>query len=157
VSWLQAIACSQDTTPAYTHLTTNLQETKNETTNVVINIIVSELLMMGIVVPETCWACKKYKKIISGIYLVFILQFWQGVNVDVAWSNYGLLSAQFIASNGRMTVKTRVKTSAEGRDFGLSKITYWGLLGGGVAVPGSKFESRIFRTWNPDGGGGGWF
>jgi hypothetical protein len=33
-----------------------------------------ELLMMGIVVPETCWAYKKYNKIISGIYLVFILQ-----------------------------------------------------------------------------------
>jgi len=32
--------------------------------------------MMGIVVPETYWAYKKYIKIISGIYLVFILQFW---------------------------------------------------------------------------------
>ena len=26
-----------------------------------------ELLMMGILVPETCWAYKKYNKIISGI------------------------------------------------------------------------------------------
>jgi len=26
-----------------------------------------ELLMMGIVVPETCWAYKKYNKIISGM------------------------------------------------------------------------------------------
>ena len=26
-----------------------------------------ELLMMGIVMPETCWAYKKYNKIISGI------------------------------------------------------------------------------------------
>jgi len=25
-----------------------------------------ELLMMGLVVPETCWAYKKYNKIISG-------------------------------------------------------------------------------------------
>jgi len=33
-----------------------------------------ELLMMGIIVPETCWAYKKYNKIISGIKLVFILQ-----------------------------------------------------------------------------------
>ena len=33
-----------------------------------------ELLMMGIVVPETCWAWKKYNKVISGIYFVFILQ-----------------------------------------------------------------------------------
>jgi len=30
--------------------------------------------MIGIIVPETCWAHKKYNKIISGIYLVFILQ-----------------------------------------------------------------------------------
>jgi len=30
--------------------------------------------MMGIVVPETCWAYKKCNKVISGIELVFILQ-----------------------------------------------------------------------------------
>jgi len=30
--------------------------------------------MMGIVVSETCWAYKKYNKISSGIYLVFVLQ-----------------------------------------------------------------------------------
>ena len=30
--------------------------------------------MMGIVVPEKCWAYKKCNKTISGIYLVFILQ-----------------------------------------------------------------------------------
>jgi len=30
--------------------------------------------MMCIVVPETCWAYKKYNKIISGIQYVFILQ-----------------------------------------------------------------------------------
>jgi len=28
--------------------------------------------MMGIVMAETCWAYKKYNKIISGIYLVFL-------------------------------------------------------------------------------------
>jgi len=30
--------------------------------------------MMGIVVPETCWAYKKYNKIISSIWLVIVLQ-----------------------------------------------------------------------------------
>jgi len=30
--------------------------------------------MMGIIMPETCWAYKKYNEVISGIYLVFILQ-----------------------------------------------------------------------------------
>ena len=34
------IACGPDTTPAYPHLTSNLQQPKNETTNVVINITV---------------------------------------------------------------------------------------------------------------------
>ena len=33
-----------------------------------------ELLMMGIEMPETCWAYTKYNKIISSIYLVLILQ-----------------------------------------------------------------------------------
>jgi len=35
------ISGSPDTTPAYPHLTSNLQQTKNETTIVVINIIVA--------------------------------------------------------------------------------------------------------------------
>jgi len=38
-SSVRVAACSPDTTPAYPHLTSNLQQTKNETTNVVINII----------------------------------------------------------------------------------------------------------------------
>jgi len=36
----RAVNCSPDTTPAYPHLNSNLQQTKNEKTNVVINIIV---------------------------------------------------------------------------------------------------------------------
>jgi len=36
--------------------------------------------MMGIVVPETYWAYKKYNKTISGIYLVFILQPAEALN-----------------------------------------------------------------------------
>jgi len=35
--------------------------------------------MMGIVMPETCWAYKKYNKIISGIYLVF----YSSVKTDI--------------------------------------------------------------------------
>jgi len=38
--------------------------------------------MMGIVVPETCWAFKKYNKIISGFWLVFILQLSQWCTVQ---------------------------------------------------------------------------
>ena len=36
-----AIACSPDTAPAYPHLNSNLQQTKNETTNVINIIVVS--------------------------------------------------------------------------------------------------------------------
>jgi len=66
-----AIACSQDTTPAYVRLTSNLQQRKKETTSVVIS---RELLVMSIVVPETCLAYKKCNKIISSIYLALFLQ-----------------------------------------------------------------------------------
>ena len=38
--------------------------------------------MMGIVVPETCWACKKYNKIVSSIQLVLILQLSQWCTVQ---------------------------------------------------------------------------
>ena len=38
--------------------------------------------MMGIVEPETCWAHKKYNKIMNGIQLVFILQLSQRFTVQ---------------------------------------------------------------------------
>jgi len=41
-----------------------------------------ERLMMGIVVPETCWAYKQYNKIVRGIQLVFILQVSQWCTVQ---------------------------------------------------------------------------
>jgi len=47
-----------------------------------------ELLMLGILVPETCWAYKKYNKIISGMYLAFILQLSQWCTVQQT-SHYG--------------------------------------------------------------------
>ena len=37
----RALPCRPDTTPAYPHLTSNVQQPKNETTNVVMNIIVA--------------------------------------------------------------------------------------------------------------------
>ena len=49
-----ASAYSPDTTQAEPHLTSNTQQTKNETTNVVIEQHSRKLLMMDIVMPETC-------------------------------------------------------------------------------------------------------
>ena len=54
-----ASACSLDTTQAQPHLTSNIQQTKNKTTNVVIQQHSRKLLMMDIVMSETCWVYKK--------------------------------------------------------------------------------------------------
>ena len=62
-----ASACSPDTTPAEPHLNSNTQQTKNETTNVVIQQHSRKLLMMDILMPETCWVYKKENKIASDI------------------------------------------------------------------------------------------
>ena len=47
-------AGSPDTTPAEPHPTSNTQQTKNETANEAIQQLSRKLLMMGIVMPETC-------------------------------------------------------------------------------------------------------
>ena len=49
----------------------NTHRTKNSMTNVVIQQNSRKLLMMDILMPETCWARKKWNKISSGIKLVF--------------------------------------------------------------------------------------
>ena len=49
-----ASAGNPDTTPAEPHPTSNTQQTKNETADVVIQHYNRKILMMGIVMPETC-------------------------------------------------------------------------------------------------------
>jgi len=61
--------------------------------------------MMGIVVPETGWAYKKYKKIISCIYLVFILQLSQWCMVQQTSSYYHSLLTEHIYGNWRRNDK----------------------------------------------------
>jgi len=46
--------------------------------------------MMGIGVPETCWAYKKYNKIISSIYLVFVIQLSQWCKVQHTYNIFGV-------------------------------------------------------------------
>ena len=56
----------------YTDTTSNIEhQTKNNTTNVVIQQNSRKLLMMNILMSETCWAHKKWNKIASDIKLVF--------------------------------------------------------------------------------------
>jgi len=64
-------ACNTDITPTQPHRNSNTHRTKNNTTNVVIQQNSRRLLMMDILMPETCWAHKKWNKIASDIKLVF--------------------------------------------------------------------------------------
>ena len=60
-----------DTTPTQPHRNSNTHRTKNNTTNVVIQQNSRKLLMMDILMSETCWAHKKWNKLASDIKLVF--------------------------------------------------------------------------------------
>ena len=54
VSVLQVEACNTDTTPTQPHQNSNTHRTKNNTTNVVIQQNSRKLLMMDILMSETC-------------------------------------------------------------------------------------------------------
>ena len=63
VSVLQASACNTDTTPTQPHWNSSTHRTKNNMTNVVIQQHSRKLLMMDILMSETCQAHKKWNKI----------------------------------------------------------------------------------------------
>jgi len=63
-------ACNTDTTPTQPHWNSNTHRTTNNLTNVVIQQNSRKLLMMDILMSETCWAHKKWNKISSDIKLV---------------------------------------------------------------------------------------
>ena len=66
-----ASACNTGTTQNQPHQISNTQRTENKTTDVVIQQHSRKLLMMDILMSETCWAHKKWNKIASDIKLVF--------------------------------------------------------------------------------------
>jgi len=68
--FLCASACNTDTTPTQPYRNSNTHRTKNNTANVVIQQNSRKLLMMDILISETCWAHKKWNKIASDIKLV---------------------------------------------------------------------------------------
>ena len=53
------------------HQISSTQRTKNKTTDVVIQQHSRKLLMMDILMSETCWAHKKWNKIASDVKLIF--------------------------------------------------------------------------------------
>ena len=64
-------ACKTSTTQNQPHQISNTQRTENKTTDVVIQQPNRKLLMMDILMSETCWAHKKWNKIASDIKLVY--------------------------------------------------------------------------------------
>ena len=71
VEVLQAETCNMDTAPTQPHRNSNTHRTKNNTTNVVTKQNSRKLLLMDILMSETCWAHKKWNKIASDIKFVF--------------------------------------------------------------------------------------
>jgi len=71
--WSSASACNTDTTQIQPHQISNTQRTENKTTDVVIQQHIRKLLMMDILMSETCWAHKKWNKIASDINQVGFL------------------------------------------------------------------------------------
>ena len=67
---LQAEACKTNTTQHQPHQISKTQRTENKT-DVVIQQHSRKLLMMDILMSETCWAHKKWNKKASDIKLVF--------------------------------------------------------------------------------------
>ena len=66
-----ASACKTNITQNQPHQISNTQRTENKTTDVVIHQHSRKLLMMDILMSETCWAPNKWNKIASDIELVF--------------------------------------------------------------------------------------
>jgi len=66
-----ASACNTATTPTQPHRKSNTHRTKENTTSVVIQPNSRKLLLMDILMFETCWAHKKWNKIPNDIKLVF--------------------------------------------------------------------------------------
>ena len=74
--------CNTDTTPTQPHRNSNTHRNKNNTTNVVIQQNSRKLLMMDILMSETCWVHKKWNKIASDIKLVFHSSTGSGVRTS---------------------------------------------------------------------------
>ena len=64
-------ACNTDTTPTQPNRNSDTHRTKKNTTDVVIQQNSRKLLIMDILMSETCWAHKKWNKTASDIKLVF--------------------------------------------------------------------------------------
>ena len=85
-----ASACNTGSTQTHPHQSSNIQRTENKTTDVVIQQHSRKLLMMDILMSETCWAHKKWNKIASDIKLV--------IHPSTITMMHGPINIRFLAS-----------------------------------------------------------
>jgi len=105
--WSCASACNMDTTQAELHQIFNTQQTENTTTNVVLEQQSCKLLMMDILMSETCWAHKKWNKKASDIKLVFYSSTMMNLFCSAQERLLGVLSAVCSNSNGMISVSVK--------------------------------------------------
>jgi len=113
-------AWNTDTTPTQPHRNSNTHRTKKNTTNVAIQQNSRKLLMMGILMSETCWAHKKWNKIASDIKLVFY-------------------SSTITMTHGPINIKRKLETWK----------SWFVPLFSGQAVRRTRLWHEIWKRWDP--------
>jgi hypothetical protein len=109
----EASACKTNTTQNQPHQSSNTQRTENKTTDVVIQQHSRKLLMMDILMSETCWAHKKWNKITSDIKLVFhystITQKCWNLIYQIMWHHFPLKSHLHVHWTSHLKQKMRIQ------------------------------------------------
>ena len=82
--------CASDTTPTQPHRNSNTHRTKKNTTNV-IQQNSCKLLMMNILMSETCWTQKKWNKVPNDLKLVFYASNINKVISSIQWYGGAML------------------------------------------------------------------
>ena len=101
LEWYLCCRLNTDTTPTQPYRNSNTHRTKNNTTNVVIQQNSRKLLMMDILMSETCWAHKKWNKIASDIKLVFYS--------STITMMHGPINIRFVLQNLHINTKWKIK------------------------------------------------
>jgi len=103
---LSTETCTADTTPTQPHRNSNTHRSKNNTTNVVLQQSSRKLLMMDILMSETCWGYKMWNKIATDIKLVFYssTMYWQDFI-----SNPTKSVACYVTATQQQTVSTKTR------------------------------------------------
>ena len=108
-----ASACNTSTTQNQPHQISNTQRTENKTTDVVIQQHSRKLLKMDILMSETCWAHKKWKKTASDIKLVFhssTITMTHGP-INVRLTEHVLCNVNFITLNNDTVITENLPTT----------------------------------------------